>query len=64
MFIYFTSLKLISFSYDVGQCMHILIFYFGVTIKKKQNKEQMIFRKLTLWAGKQKDPELTKDNLK
>ena len=59
---YFTSLKLISFSYDVGQCMHILIFYFGVTIKK--NKEQMIFRKVTLWAGKQKDPELTKDNLK
>lgn len=62
MFIYFTSLKLTSFSYDVGQCMHILIFYFGVTIKK--NKEQMIFRKVTLWAGKQKDPELTKDNLK
>ena len=62
MFMYFTSLKLISFSYDVGQCMHILIFYFGVTIKK--NKEQMIFRKVTLWAGKQKDPELTKDNLK
>ena len=62
MFIYFTSLKLINFSYDVGQCIHILIFYFGVTVKK--NKEQMIFRKVTLWAGKQKDPELTKNNLK
>ena len=39
-------------------------FLFWGHHKKKKNKEQMIFRKLTLWAGKQKDPELTKDNLK